>query len=214
MGAQTVWNAPGVKERLTSLASSHEHDHVFGANGHHFLVGRPLSSQQVKGFETEWGFQLPGDYRLFLTAVGNGGAGPGYGLFPLGMADDIGDDMKPWDDFLVGRPGSQFPHERAWNLPLDQLQPPDELGQEQLDAWFEHHDTEYFDPRLVDGAIPIAHFGCAIRIYLVVTGPLAGQVWTDDRAGDQGIYPCEPVQFTHWYLRWLEEAERHLGADS
>jgi hypothetical protein len=61
---------------------------------------------------------------------------------------------------------------------------------------------------------PIAHFGCAIRIYLVVTGPLAGQVWTDDRAGDQGIYPCEPVQFTHWYLRWLEEAERHLGADS
>lgn len=33
--------------------------------------------------------------------------------------------------------------------------------------------------------------GCAIRVFLVVAGPLVGRVWSDDRASDGGNYPCE-----------------------
>src|SRR6516162_6250660 len=44
--------------------------------------------EEVEKRESAWGVHLPDDYRAFLLAVGNGGAGPDYGLAPL-------DDFRP-----------------------------------------------------------------------------------------------------------------------
>lgn len=123
----------------------------------------------------------------------------------------MGEELQPWSRELVGDLSRGFPHRRAWNLPPAEQQPGPELADDQLEAWIQQHDRAYFAPGLVDGAIPIAHLGCALRVYLVVTGTLAGQVWTDDRASDGGIHPCEPVTFCAWYLQWLRECEETAG---
>ncbi|HEY7154669.1 MAG TPA: SMI1/KNR4 family protein [Gemmataceae bacterium] len=57
---------------------------VFGSEHHRYRLGPQLSEGELAAFESANGVRLPEDYRRFLTVVGNGGAGPFYGLEPLG----------------------------------------------------------------------------------------------------------------------------------
>lgn len=59
----------------------------------------------------------------------------------------------------------------------------------------------------IDGAFPICHMGCAILIWLIVTGPEAGNVWMDDRSSDGGWMPLR-LTFLRWYERWIEKSLR------
>ena len=60
---------------------------VFGSDRHRYLFGAVLSAARVSAFESAHRVHLPADYRCFLTTVGNGGAGPYYGLERLGAFD-------------------------------------------------------------------------------------------------------------------------------
>ena len=64
---------------------------VFGADKHRFELNTPLPEAEVAAFEREYKVELPLDYRRFLTGLGNGGAGPFYGIFPLGRMDNNSD---------------------------------------------------------------------------------------------------------------------------
>jgi hypothetical protein len=121
------------------------------------------------------------------------------------------DDVAPWheDDGFVGNLSKAFPHREAWNdlsgMPPDVLAKtnPDEYGRQ-----FEAFKDRYFDGSWVNGAFPICHQGCAMRVWLVVTGGEAGYLWHDDRANDQGLSPLvlkngERATFSSWYYDWL-----------
>jgi hypothetical protein len=56
---------------------------VFGSKQHRYRLGPTLSERELAGFEAANRVRLPEDYRRFLAVVGNGGAGPFYGLEPL-----------------------------------------------------------------------------------------------------------------------------------
>ena len=181
---------------------------IFGEDSHRYELHRALSEEEVSAFEAEHGVRLPDDYRQFLTRVGNGGAGPYYGLFRLGEMDD-GLDYGPWGDF-VGHLSLPFPHTNAWNdltgKPDDQMVP----DSDEYDYLIETFDQKYYDPRQVDGAIPICHLGCALRQWLIICGPEAGNVWCDDRADYGGLRPLQSPErirtsFFEWYREWLDE---------
>jgi len=208
----TIWSEAAVVERLDRLATQPQASGVFGFAGHRFGRFPPLSRAQVRAVEVTHRFDLPEDYRTFVTEIENGGAGPGYGIFPLGRWGDSAGDTKPWLNNW-GDPSQPFPHEDRWNLEPGDLVPPDTLTQEDADAWFEVKDAQYFDVALVNGTIPIAHLGCAMWVRLVVSGPRRGEVWLDDRASDQGIFPLTPATFDAWYLAWLSDAEGCVIAD-
>ena len=55
----------------------------FGESKHGFRLGPPLGEGELAAFEQVHGVSLPAGYRAFLTEIGNGGAGPYYGLVPL-----------------------------------------------------------------------------------------------------------------------------------
>lgn len=55
----------------------------FGADSHKYQLGPSVSEETIAAFETRFGVFLPDGYRNFLLWVGDGGAGPFYGLYPL-----------------------------------------------------------------------------------------------------------------------------------
>jgi hypothetical protein len=123
--------------------------------------------------------RLPDSYRDFLLKVGDGGAGPGYGLYRLDgtlMRQPRLDDWHRLDGFLT----TPFPHRAYWNDNSD----------------------DYASPWHAAGALPIGTLGCTMDMILVITGPARGQVWMDDRGADGGLIPDS--DFQTWYRGWLE----------
>jgi hypothetical protein len=184
---------------------------VFGSDAHDFKMNSRMSEKQILAFESKHQVRLPEDYRMFLQHVGRGGAGPAYGLFNLGEMDD-GHEHSKWKegDYNVGCLRASFPFPTAWNdlsgKPDDSLQDQNEDEYYRLQDEFENR--YYFR---VDGAIPICHLGCALRQWLVISGPEAGNVWNDNRADYEGFMPEQDgkkkrIHFFRWYRRWLDEA--------
>lgn len=56
---------------------------VFGAQKHQYCLNPVVSREEVERFEARYNVKLPPEYVFFITQVGNGGAGPYYGLYPL-----------------------------------------------------------------------------------------------------------------------------------
>ncbi len=207
-----------IKDGLHLLRTTKSALKVFGAKAHRFLLHPPLSEQTVRDFEVRHHITLPSDYRDFLILIGNGGAGPAYGLFKLDETDD-GVGHRTWgeNDWFVGVLSQPFPHTDSWN---DLSQEPvydesreddpewEDEYQRKLDQW---EDQVYWSPATVNGAIPICHLGCAYRQWLVVTGSEAGNVWNDNRTDHGGLEPLRHgrrrrVTFLQWYHAWLDEA--------
>src|SRR5262249_9650414 len=85
-----------VRDALSRLASSGSA--IFGANGHHFLLNPPRPENEVSAFEQRHCIRVPSDYRHFITQVGDGGAGPFYGVFPLGFIDGSSSELQRWEE--------------------------------------------------------------------------------------------------------------------
>jgi hypothetical protein len=197
-----------VTETLACLKKARAN--VFGADSHGFRLNLPLPEEDVAAFEQLHKITLPQDYREFLISIGNGGAGPFYGLYPLGTMDD-NFGFKVWqeNDGLVGILSEAFPLDQEWNdlsaLPEEDL--PDR-DQSEYDRQIEVFDKIYWNSSLVNGAIPICHEGCALRIWLVVTGVQAGCIWEDRRSEYGGLSRLRladgsPATFAPWYDEWM-----------
>jgi hypothetical protein len=199
-----------IRDGLERLRTAKPPPDVFGAESHGFKLNPPLSEAAVRRFEQKHRIQLPSDYRGFLTNLGNGGAGPCYGVFKLGEMDDSF-DFTEWkeDGGFVGVLATPFPHTTEWN---DLTGKPEEIEDEEAyDKALEAFDERYWNPANVHGAIPLCHEGCAYRDWLVVTGPEAGHMWHDARADQAGLWPIaigrkKRVSFLEWYGNWLNEA--------
>jgi hypothetical protein len=210
-----------VHQRLEILAERDPEFTVFGSESHRYRLGPPLSEKRVTGFEREMGIELPGDYRSFVTTVGNGGAGPGYGLTPLETA--VGYVRRQDERSRQGlrSEGSSAAQAFPLSSPV--------LGPEGLDV--------YSGPDFT-GVISLGGYGCGIDPHLVVSGAERGHVWILDLASDGGVYPFALVEtghlhdeargypstfedmvfatrmsFSEWYEDWLESTERQLASD-
>lgn len=164
-----------IREALSILRSSLDKVTVFASDSHKFVMNPVASGTQIAEFESQHGVQLPRDYRDFLLHVGNGGAGPCYGVFALGEMDD-GWGQASWDSESVGNLAQPFPHSEPWN---DQEGAPvyDQNNVEEYDHLLIEFEKKYYSTELVNGAIPICHRGCAYRYWLVVTGQERGNIW-------------------------------------
>jgi hypothetical protein len=208
-----------VHKKLAELRRLDRRFQVFGASGHRYALRPPLTDRELAAAETQFGVSFPEDYASFLTEIGAGGAGPSYGIFPLVVEGRtwkwLGDGADLTEDLA-----SPFPHAAPWNLdghpvwdaePTEEGSPSEEAFDEANSAWQDTIDALLWDPRWTRGAICLCHLGCALREWLVVSGPERGNLWYDGRADYSGLGPTtraglERVTFAQWYEHWLEEA--------
>jgi hypothetical protein len=106
------FDTPAIRDALQRLRIAAPES--FGANGHHFTLNPPLVETEVLAFERQHVITLPAAYRRFLIELGNGGAGPYYGVNPLGAMDGAFGGVAPWGGF-VGLLAEPFAFREAWN---------------------------------------------------------------------------------------------------
>jgi len=92
-------------------------------------------------------------------------------------------------------------------MPSSELQLTDE---HEYERQYDEFEKRYWDSSRVNGAIPICEIGCALRIWLVVTGSVAGHLGHDGRADYTGLGPLlladgSRATFSLWYAEWLEK---------
>ncbi|MFM9940500.1 MAG: SMI1/KNR4 family protein [Hyphomicrobiaceae bacterium] len=218
-----------VRQAVAALKERDQSFKVFGSDGHRYRLNAPLSETTVARFEKRYSIQLPKDYRAFLVEVGNGGAGPYYGMFKLGEMDAISTEYMRWKEGChVGTLRDPWPHTAAWNLTqeafvarerearFDDMNAAESMGDDARQDSRRRYLQEYDSETQVAGAFPICHQGCALRDWLVVTGSQAGRVWHDSRTDGGGLSPYkraddDGMTFTDWYLDWLNTALSQFG---
>ncbi|WP_150241211.1 SMI1/KNR4 family protein [Nocardiopsis quinghaiensis] len=220
-----VW--AGVREQVWELGRAPGAGEVFGARHHGFELLDPLTPGELAELEGQLGTRLPDGYREFLLRVGAGGAGPAYGVFPVvrgtdgrwrwhGDGTDLAAPTRLAEPFPVTGPDPESLAALRAQEPLEE----DFEDIEEFDRVYEAWDARMGDLLWAEdrtaGALCLCHLGCALRQWLVVSGPEAGRMWNDGRVDDEDLQPLTgedgtPLTFVDWYLEWLREASRTVA---
>jgi SMI1 / KNR4 family (SUKH-1) len=183
-----------ITEKLNSLRALDQGCWYSGASEHRYSFHAPLSEHELFAFEQEFKVSLPSEYVEFLMHLGNGGAGPGYGLFSLARSAV---EQREHEDSSLDRP---FPLTEAVANALRDCR---SEGDKPLHPFIETQ-------RRLDGIIEICDLGCGSKYGLVLTGDQRGRVWSFGGPTYYRWTPASrdrsPISFLAWYEEWLDEA--------
>jgi hypothetical protein len=215
-------------ERLAELRHLDAGRRVQGAESHGYRLAPTVDPDLLQAVETALSARLPEDYRSFLTDLGNGGAGPYFGIASLDESIErsfltLGEE---WTDecrlaeVVAGLPaftrdfpltgdvdfGELLERPAGWDEHLERLE--SDSGYEA--RWEELRGTYLAEP--YDGGwLPICDFGCGDFFVLVVRGQRRGTVWANSVWSATGFY-CLEVSFEVFYRRWLDDSLRRIHA--
>lgn len=198
-----------IRNKLEQLRQLDPYFEIFGASKHQYKINPKVSAQKLKQFEADHKIKLPAEYAAFITQIGNGGAGPFYGLEPLKNVLFYSLDFREKDDLL--NPSKPFLHTEAWNMsftPTADI----EKDRQEYDKEYNYFSKFYHNKEHRNGVIAICNFGCGVSINLVVNGQEYGNIWSDDRESNGGIYPTteygitDRITLLNWYELWLDDS--------
>ena len=171
-------------------------------------LARPVSCEELREVENEFGVSLPAEYRDFLLRFGDGETGPNR--------------FKRAKDGLTASSRQLFP----LSAPFLGCCSPDHVRLNQNEQWTEYR-TLLREWELIphdNGVLVICDYGCAISGRLILNGPFAGNVWllTGDAAyygpfgGSEMLHAAtvstdwiptatpREYSFGEWYESWLD----------
>lgn len=178
---------------------------MFGVSMHQYKLNPPIDLSFVREIEKNYHFLLPEDYVQFITEVGDGGAGPDYGIIGFG-------------NFLMKAesPGAEKFREAyrcSLTKPL-QLCPMELNEVEEYYAFskeaYKKNPENYFveigefnEYTLCDtnGYFGLGTHGCQWDFGLITAGERRGQVFDTD---NQGGYKFVAYSFSEFYQNWLD----------
>ena len=198
-----------VREKLNTLRELDARNRQFGSSSHRYELHPCLTEEEVQSFEAHFALTLPEDYRSFLLQVGNGGAGPFYGIQPLVLPTE--EDSPPEKGHPLTEP---FPLSNGY-IVYDLLEKvyEEDLEDDAFDEAYHEVTANAFvragltNPTLLDdlrkgtvdeadlldnGMLSLCHYGCGITLNLVVKGESEGSIWCSDLGHDVGVYPLSP----------------------
>ncbi|MGE6220002.1 SMI1/KNR4 family protein [Nubsella zeaxanthinifaciens] len=193
-----------IKDKLNRLKEADQDFEIFGSDTHEYNLNPAKTEEELMKFETENQITLPDEYREFLLFVGNGGAGPYYGLEPLEHGREVDLDYVSGKYLLdLSKP---FQFTEPWNVEFEEADDDnyEEIEQQKIE--------NYYDNKFSNGLLRISNFGCGVRMNIVVNGKEKGNIWVDDRTNGNGIFPdpyfdiTDKITFLDWYELWLDKS--------
>ncbi|MEV0568200.1 HEAT repeat domain-containing protein [Dactylosporangium sp. NPDC050588] len=158
---------------------------AFGVEFHRFVLEPPAPEAAVTAFEERHEVTLPPAYRLFVTELGGGGAGPGY--WTCDLSEECWAGQCPPGH--LAEPSPYLPGPRYFG-----------------DWQQRYEDPPGPDRNFLQGTVSVAAYGCGLLTQLVVTGRARGRLFNVDVDSEAGPYVVEDADFLAWYERWLDEA--------
>lgn len=179
-----------IRQKLKTAAQTDADHQLFGARSHTYAMNSPLSLDELRQFEQANGVILPEEFSAFLMHIGNGGAGPYYGIHPLGTKQAIDLDR-------IGEPSplQAAMTKEQWESKYPWIKDESVLSDEE----YEKASAELFQ-----GLLNIGEQGCTYETMLVITGKNRGKVVYIDLDYQKPFVTYE-AHFLDWYERWLDE---------
>ncbi|MDN4078758.1 SMI1/KNR4 family protein [Paenibacillus polymyxa] len=182
-----------IKNKLSQAMRKDADISVFGASSHQYRVKEKLTAKELEDWQTLNQVTLPEPYALFLMKIGNGGAGPYYGIYSLGKATSYTERQVLLAKSVL-HPGMT---KEEWNHLIEPLTRDEDIP-----------DEEYDDTcnKVLGGMLCIGTQGCEYDMYLVLEGKYRGRiVYTSDFHPDHPFFFVYEGSFLDWYERWLDE---------
>ncbi|WP_028543687.1 SMI1/KNR4 family protein [Paenibacillus taiwanensis] len=166
---------------------------VFGASSHKYRVNKKLTAKELAEWQARNQVTLPEPYTQFLMNVGNGGAGPYYGIYSIGEATSHTDRLGLATKCVL-YPGMT---KEEWNHLAAPLIHDEDISDLEYDAARD---------RVMGGMLCIGTQGCEYDMYLVLEGKHRGKiVYTSAFYPDHPFFFVYEDNFLDWYERWLDE---------
>lgn len=185
--------AETIKRKLIQANEKDLDREIFGASSHQYKMNSPLSTSELEQWQTEHGITLPACYVQFLTEIGNGGAGPYYGIYTLAQATSY-TEKEAMTGKCVLYPDMD---KEEWNRLIEPL-----INEEDIS------DSEYDIAcnKVLGGMLNIGTQGCEYEMYLVLEGEQKGKIiYTSSFYEDHPFFFVYEDNFLDWYERWLDE---------
>lgn len=181
--------------------------HISGSIYHRWRFGETVNMQQIREFERDMNVKLPEMFVRYLTELGNGGAGPDYGIYSL-------DEMRKRNLFIAER--ADLPvmldhslSDKQWTdfaykykILEDKI-----FGMEEEDDRVE---KEYDDmiPQMISGGIIIGTLGCSMYSLLMCRGAARGEIFTVDfdYVDQLRSEPTCHGKFEDWIIRKMKKS--------
>lgn len=190
LGSAEAQKSPFALQMIELISRAKEMDkkcEQFGANKHKYNLNPVISLAKVRDFEQRHRIRLPQGYVDFLTQVGNGGAGPDYGIYSLEEVEleNFYDHSNVCCHYTLAKDqpnyytlpytidgkdtmlNSQFTKEK-WNKWYNRLE---ELSDNGNDDGYDAMQVEAYN-----GLLQIVCSGCEYCIMLICSGDWFGEV--------------------------------------
>ncbi|PXX41498.1 SMI1/KNR4 family protein [Undibacterium pigrum] len=168
------------KEKLIALRHMDKQCQAFAADEHRYQFGDLVTPALLEHVEKKLNLTLPEQLRQFYLTVGNGGAGPYYGLQKIEALYDY-EAAKPYP----GAEALMALRKRDDEDPLDE--------------------SLSLDREDLSGLMPILFEGCGHEVCLITSGEKTGKIaWFSIEHGisEPDVYMLD--LFTNWVDRQLE----------
>lgn len=172
---------------------------IFGASYHQYVLNPVLSMKDVQAYQKKYHIVLPSEYVFFITQVGNGGAGPYYGIEPL--------DIDRPDIENIGTPfvTSHLTKEQ-WTEKLLPI-----CSEEDVDWDLDEDDGfneiyEQIELEIQQGTYLIGTQGCSYEIIAIASGAEENRIFYLDMDWNYEGMPYDTgMTFLEWYENFFQE---------
>ncbi|WP_299607255.1 SMI1/KNR4 family protein [uncultured Aquimarina sp.] len=190
-----------IKSKLLEAAKVDKGLKAFGASSHKYNIHNPVSIEEVNTFERKYSINLPDCYKSFVLQIGNGGksyansgAGPFYGIYPLG--DGVDELVYKNTEKYIKNESILHPKmtNDYWSKVIEKIEI-DNIS-----------DSEYEQElgKIFGGILPIGSQGCSYLHGIILNGTHKGKVVNIDQDLQKPHFTFED-NFLDWYERWLDE---------